>query len=70
MSRSQSLVEIEVRDLAQRMDAGIGAAGALDARRVSPQKACRSPPRRACCTDAAIGLALPADEGRAVIFDE
>ena len=62
------LGEIDMRDLAERMDAGIGAARAADGDLLAGEapdgRLERALDRRA------VGLDLPADERRAVIFDE
>ena len=60
VSTGLSLDKIEMRDLAQRMDAGVGAAGALHGRALAAEGEYgvfeRGLDRRA------VGLALPADE--------
>ena len=54
-------------DLAERVDAGIGAAGALDHDGLAGEGGDRLLDR--LLHGAAVLLALPADEGAAVIFD-
>src|SRR3546814_18510407 len=62
------LLEIEMRDLPERMDAGIGASGALYRDPFAGEG-------EYCLLDRllhgrAVRLALPADEGAAVVFDD
>ena len=67
-SGSQARREVEMRDLPDGMDAGVGAAGARDRRR----RRARSAPTAASsapCTLGCAGLPLPAGEGPAVVFD-
>jgi hypothetical protein len=59
--------EVDVGDLAQRMDARIGAPGALDRGRLAAEGGDRLLDR--LLHRAAVLLALPADIGTAVIFD-
>ena len=59
--------EIDMGDLAERMDAGIGAPGALDRDRLAGEGGDRLLDR--LLHRAAVLLALPADIGAAVIFD-
>ena len=59
--------EIDMRDLAARMHAGIGAAGALHQRLLARQRLDRRGER--ALHGELIGLDLPAAERRAVIFD-
>ena len=61
------LVEIDMRDLAQRMDAGIGPAGALHEHDLAAELRHRAFER--ALHGRAVLLDLPADERPAVIFD-
>ena len=66
-SRLPCLFEIEVGDLPQRVHAGVGSPRAAHARRFAREFTDRRFER--ALNRYAFSLALPADEGRAVIFD-
>ena len=61
------LGEIEVTDLAERMHAGIGAAGAVHAHLLAAERLDRG--RQHALHRGAVVLDLPADERPAVVFD-
>ena len=60
--------QIDMRDLRQRMDAGIGAPGAMH-RDASRRRTASTASSSACLHREPVRLALPADEAGAVIFD-
>ena len=59
--------EIDMGDLPGRMDPGVGAAGAVGGDRRAAQGEHRGLER--ALDRGPVGLSLPADEGRAVIFE-
>ncbi len=61
-------VEVEMGDLAERVDAGVGAPGAEHRRRLAREVPDRLLDR--LLDRGAVLLALPADEGAAVVFED